>query len=141
MDPKRAAEDHEGDDGGGSECEPTGVGTDVSRLHAAGEGAEAANAGCGTRGKAADDEEVEAGEQKARGRQQRLDQEGVVDLIDVELVLDQGVDGLEAVGESSRAAGVLDVEEPGDEEAEASGGKRDGGEGELERVADRSGAR
>ena len=35
-------EEHDGEDGGGTEGEPAGVGTDVSGLHAAGECAEAA---------------------------------------------------------------------------------------------------
>ena len=38
------------EDGGGSECEPAGVGADVAGLHAAGERAEAAGGcagGCG----------------------------------------------------------------------------------------------
>ena len=63
------------------------------------------------------------------------DDERAVDFVDVELVVDEAVEGRGALREAGCGAGLLVVEEEGDVEAEARGEQRDGGEGEFEAVA------
>ena len=105
--------DHDGEDGGGSEGEPAGVGADVAGLDAADEGAEAEGAGGGSGAEAVDEELVEEAEEDAGGDLKGLDDGGVVELVDVELVVDEGVDGAEALGEGGGSAGFAVVELPG----------------------------
>ena len=77
---------------------------------------------------AVDDAAVdEAAEDEAGEHQQRRDDEGVVDLVDVELVFDEAIERGDAVGECGGGAGLLVVEDVGDVEAEERGEDGDGG--------------
>ena len=109
-----SAEDHHGHHRGGTKGEPPGVGTKVARLHAPCELAEVDRDPRGELARAVDGNPVaDAEEEDAREAKQPGDEDGMEDLVDVELVRDQRVRRGKAVGERSGCARPAQVEEVG----------------------------
>src|SRR5277367_5163602 len=88
--PDGTAKDHDEQNGGGSECEPAGIGTDIAGLNAANQGTKTSG-GCasGCSG-AVDDAAVdESAKEEAAEHEQWRDDEGAIHLVDVELIEDE----------------------------------------------------
>ena len=112
-------EEDDGNDNGRAEREPAGIGTDVSRLHAACEPAEAASAArkCGSG--ALNDEPIDqATEYDAREHKQRRNNQTAVDLIDPVLVIEEVIERLVVYGERGCGTGLAVVEHVGEVETD-----------------------
>ena len=116
-----AAEDHDGHDGGGPEREPACVGAEIAGLDTAGGFAKVDGDPAGEAGEPVGDELVEAAQDGAGEAEQAGDEESLVKLVDVELVRDERLDRAGTAGEGGGGAGLADVEQVGEGEAEQGG--------------------
>src|SRR6185312_4345632 len=110
--PECSAEDHDGQDGGCAQCEPSCVGADVARLGAVGDRAETpGRCGCNAAGTIDDAAVDQAAKDEAGEHKQRRDDEGGVEFVDVELVVDKAVEAWGALSEAGGGARLPVVEE------------------------------